>query len=162
MAYVLLRNLCENVHTPIYIGGDFNEILSYDEKEGDCIRSAIPEFWEMLDDCDLKDLGFEGQWYTWEHGLTAQTRVRERLDIFLGNHAWCARFPEAVVSHLVRFKIGSYPDYIASWGAKKEEKQQEKDKKKKIQIWDGMVSWWGVWRDSSRGMERLEWWNYGG
>lgn len=30
----LMRALCHNVTSPVLFGGDFNEILSYDEKEG--------------------------------------------------------------------------------------------------------------------------------
>lgn len=32
----LIHQLCEDVTIPILLGGDFNEILSHDEKEGGC------------------------------------------------------------------------------------------------------------------------------
>lgn len=30
----LIRHLCDETEVPILFGGDFNEILSYEEKEG--------------------------------------------------------------------------------------------------------------------------------
>ncbi|XP_056695804.1 uncharacterized protein [Spinacia oleracea] len=124
----LVRKLCENVHGPLVIGGDFNEILSHDEKEGgaDVERRAIPEFREMMDDCSLRDLGFEGHWYTWERGITAQTMVRERLDKFVCNTSWAAAFPEASVQHLVRFKSDHTPILLSMGRPRKRKKKRKR------------------------------------
>lgn len=42
--------------------GDFNEIVSYTEKNGGKQRpkSQMASFQAMLDNCQLQDLGFEG------------------------------------------------------------------------------------------------------
>ncbi|CAK9309147.1 unnamed protein product [Citrullus colocynthis] len=42
-------------------GGDFNEITSYGEKEGGCIKSEylMSAFLKVIDWCQLRDLGFE-------------------------------------------------------------------------------------------------------
>lgn len=42
----LLRQLCGDYEGPVLSGGDFNEILDYEEKEGgsNLERRAIPEF----------------------------------------------------------------------------------------------------------------------
>ncbi|XP_056685630.1 uncharacterized protein [Spinacia oleracea] len=47
----------------------------YEKKEGgaDLERRAIPEFRDTLEACNLRDLGFEGQWFTWERGLSEET-----------------------------------------------------------------------------------------
>lgn len=74
-------------------------------------------FREMMEDCELRDLGYEGSWYTWERGLTKQTRVRERLDRFMGNASWCVHFPEALVTHMV-FKSNHTP-ILLNWGSRK-------------------------------------------
>lgn len=115
--WALLRRLCSEYDGPILIGGDFNEILNYEEKEGgtDSEKRAIPEFREMVEDCDMRDLGYEGSWYTWERGMTTLTRVREKLDHFLGNTSWCAQYPEASVTHMVRFKSDHTP-ILVHWG----------------------------------------------
>ncbi|KAL8101394.1 hypothetical protein AgCh_033322 [Apium graveolens] len=102
----LMRHLCANVNTPIVIGGDFNEILSYAEKEGgvDTDKREIAQFREVIDDCYLRDLGFEGCWYTWVRGRTPETCVRERLDRVLCSSSWLALYPNIRVEHLVRYK----------------------------------------------------------
>lgn len=47
--------------------GDFNEVLSINEKEGRADRSSrlIANFQQCLDSNGLKDLGFTGSWFTW-------------------------------------------------------------------------------------------------
>lgn len=78
----LIKQLCEESDIPLIFGGDFNEILSYEEKEGgaDILRQEMKQFRAAIDECGLRDLGFEGQWYTWERGNSPNTRVHERLD----------------------------------------------------------------------------------
>ncbi|MBA0584191.1 hypothetical protein Gorai_015016 [Gossypium raimondii] len=36
--------------------------------------------WEVLDECELSDLGFSGQWFTWERGRFLENNMREWLD----------------------------------------------------------------------------------
>ena len=44
-------------------------------------------------DCDLQDLGFEGDVYTWRNNHhRAQGYVRERLDRALANMDWLIKF----------------------------------------------------------------------
>ncbi|XP_057250800.1 uncharacterized protein LOC130591483 [Beta vulgaris subsp. vulgaris] len=102
----LLRHLCEESPLPLLIGGDFNEIMSYGEKEGgvDRNRRAMVAFRETVDDLMLRDLGFVGPWYTWERGNTAATRIRERLDRFLCSASWFDLYSDFVVDHLLRYK----------------------------------------------------------
>lgn len=110
------------------MGGDFNEILSYEEKEGgaDSERRAIEGFRDILYDCDLRDLGFEGQWYTWERGRTVASMVRERLNKFCGNGAWCSLFPNVVVENLVRIKSDHSPIIVRQKRPKKKRKRGKK------------------------------------
>lgn len=48
------------------MGGDFNEILSYEEKEGgaDSERRAIEGFRDILYDCDIRGNG-GARWHLW-------------------------------------------------------------------------------------------------
>lgn len=63
----LLKFLCEDSTLPILIGGDFNEILCYTEKEGGAnrTRSEMNNFRDLMDEFALRDLGYVGSWYTW-------------------------------------------------------------------------------------------------
>lgn len=103
--WCLIRSLCEGYEGPVVIGGDFNEILSYSEKEGGANREtrAMAGFREVVENCGLGDLRSVGQWYTWERGNSPETRIRERLDRFLVNHSWKRLYPEAYIDHTVRY-----------------------------------------------------------
>ena len=57
-------------------------------------------FRDALVDCELEDLGYMGEMFTWKRG-----RIRERLDRAVANGAWTLMHPNAVVVHF---------DYIRS------------------------------------------------
>lgn len=61
---------------------DFNEILFSFEKQGGRQReeNQMIEFRCALEECNLVDLGFLGQWFTWERGRLPSNNTRERLD----------------------------------------------------------------------------------
>ncbi|XP_021771837.1 uncharacterized protein LOC110735976 [Chenopodium quinoa] len=110
----LIRQLCDDVEGPILFGGDFNEILSYGEKESgvDNERRTLPDFRETLHDCELRDLGYEGQWFTWEKGRTKQTLIRERLDRFVANGPWFELSLNQVVDNMARKKSDHSPIFL--------------------------------------------------
>ncbi|KAL5862295.1 hypothetical protein ACOSQ3_003581 [Xanthoceras sorbifolium] len=66
-SWVLLRRLAGLDNLPWLIGGDFNEILRGDEKDGGLVRmgSAMDGFREAVDSCNLLDMGFSGNKFTW-------------------------------------------------------------------------------------------------
>jgi hypothetical protein len=75
---------------------DFNEILFQHEKEGGGLKpqSQMDRFGEAMMDCDLEDLGFEGDVFMWwnnHHRMGGY--VRERLDWALANLEWRTKFP---------------------------------------------------------------------
>ncbi|KAA3479365.1 reverse transcriptase [Gossypium australe] len=57
-------------------------------------------FRKVLEDCELADLGFSGQWYTWERGRLASNNIRERLDRGVANPKWWDLFTNFEVNHL--------------------------------------------------------------
>lgn len=107
----LIRHLHADSEIPILFGGDFNEILCSDEKEGgvDRHRRAMDSFRETMDDLALCDLGSSGPWFTWERGNTAATKIRERLDRYLGSSTWVDMFPDVRVENLLRYKSDHSP-----------------------------------------------------
>ncbi|KAL5798919.1 hypothetical protein ACOSQ2_003739 [Xanthoceras sorbifolium] len=66
-SWVLLRRLAGLDNLPWLIGGDFNEILRGDEKDRGLVRmgSAMDGFREAVDSCNLLDMGFSGNKFTW-------------------------------------------------------------------------------------------------
>lgn len=92
----LLRILLHRSKLPWLCCGDFNEILFSCEKEGGAPRaeSSMVKFRDVLEECDLHDLGFVGDVFTWRnHHQNASSYTRERLDRAVANSAWRARFP---------------------------------------------------------------------
>jgi hypothetical protein len=92
-----VRELNAQYNLPWVIIGDLNEILYSHEKEGGNPRPQIfmQAFRDVLNDCDLEDLGYSGDAYTWKRG-----RIRERLDRAIANRSWQDMHPEAAVQHL--------------------------------------------------------------
>ncbi|KAL5740942.1 hypothetical protein ACOSQ2_030122 [Xanthoceras sorbifolium] len=100
-SWVLLRRLAGLDNLPWLIGGDFNEILRGAEKEGGLARmgSAIDGFREAVDSCNLLDMGFSGNKFTWCNRQFGGNVIWERLDRCFCNIGWRTLFPGAVVVH---------------------------------------------------------------
>ncbi|XVE64032.1 hypothetical protein DITRI_Ditri07aG0068900 [Diplodiscus trichospermus] len=101
-AWRLLCNLSTAKDLPWLCLGDFNEIMWSNEKTGQCDRreTQMTNFRTALDNCGLNDLGFTGNWFTWERGRTVATNVRERLDRCVATSNWIDKFPNYAVAHL--------------------------------------------------------------
>lgn len=101
--------------------GDFNQILSYFEKEdgSNKERKAMEGFRDKMDDYRLGELYFVGQWYTWKRGRSPKTRIRERLDRFIVSYDWLRLFHEAFIEHVVRYSLDHVEivlrDNICEW-----------------------------------------------
>ncbi|KAM0859925.1 hypothetical protein ACQ4PT_046881 [Festuca glaucescens] len=57
-------------------------------------------FRDAVDVCNLVDLGYSGNFWTWEKKVVGGTYTLVRLDRALGSAEWCAQFPLANVSHI--------------------------------------------------------------
>ena len=78
----LLRHLHALRARPWLVLGDFNEIISLEEKWGGDDRNfhQMNAFREVLLDCSLQDLGYTGADFTWTNGQYDGGLVRVRLD----------------------------------------------------------------------------------
>ncbi|KAK3221878.1 hypothetical protein Dsin_008903 [Dipteronia sinensis] len=90
--------------TGILVGdgqGDFNEILSEDEKLGGAQkpRGQLESFQDALDDCGLQDLGYTGPPFTWCNKRNGEEMVQERFDRCVGNFPWISLLRGASVKH---------------------------------------------------------------
>ncbi|KAF9608733.1 hypothetical protein IFM89_010865 [Coptis chinensis] len=83
--------------------GDFNEITCQEEKCGGKLfnYSKVRTFLDMMDDCELLDLGFVGSIYTWTNRQNGRHRIWERIDRMMANEVWRSRFSDCRVLHEV-------------------------------------------------------------
>ncbi|KAK5840246.1 hypothetical protein PVK06_009135 [Gossypium arboreum] len=81
-AWDLLKRLGQEHNHPWLVSGDFNEILYSFEKNGGVQRDQrrMEAFREVLEECQLMDIGYSEVWFTWERGNFPETNIRERLD----------------------------------------------------------------------------------
>lgn len=71
------------------------------EKMGGITKNErqMEKFRKALEDCDLADMGFSRQKFTWDRGNFVDTNIRERLDKGVTNREWLNLFPEYSVQH---------------------------------------------------------------
>ncbi len=114
----VLRDNLPNVATlhnlPWLLAGDFNEVLSSDDKFGglpvNLRRSNL--FNNCLNACGMIDLGFHGPRFTWSNLREVRYLIQERLDRGFANALWRKAFVEASVHHLTRTQSNHYPMLI--------------------------------------------------
>lgn len=97
-----LREIQLGVNTAWAMVGDFNAILSSNERAGGAHNPSwrgMTDFQNFVDDCELVDAGFQGCLFTWQGG-----GLKQRLERLLCNLQWRLRFEEAVVFHIPHFK----------------------------------------------------------
>lgn len=82
---------------------DFNEILFNSEKRGGRPRSEILmiNFRHSLEDCNLFNLGFKGDPFTWSNRHEAYSFTKERLDSVVANSLWIESYSSVDVESLV-------------------------------------------------------------
>ncbi|KAJ0091668.1 hypothetical protein Patl1_14180 [Pistacia atlantica] len=82
--------------------GDFNEICHQYEKFGAADRPyrQMENFWEALIDCDLSEIPFNGDFFTWSNGREGWYFTKEKLDKGYGNKAWFDLFSDCIVNSL--------------------------------------------------------------
>ena len=93
----LLKHLRSRSLAPWFCCGDFNEILSSEEKQGGLPKplKQMQVFRETLLHFELVDLGFSGNNFTWDNGRLGEDFVQERLDRACATLAWRDLFPHA-------------------------------------------------------------------
>ena len=98
----LIRSLHRRGTLPWLRGGNFNEILKSHEKRGGRLRpySQMEQFRKVLDKCNLLDLGFLGNKFTWSRTYPNGGMVWERLDRAVCTAKWYDLFLSTSVQTL--------------------------------------------------------------
>ena len=102
---------------PWCIGGDFNVVLSPNDRNSDCRLSySMRCFMEVLNELGLRDLPLQGGPFTWRGGLNNQRM--SRLDRFLVSADWEIQFSNVTQSILSRPVSDHCPVMLDSNGIK--------------------------------------------
>ena len=82
--------------------GDFNEIISADEKRGGAPRPQrqMDAFRNIINKCGFKDLGYSGFDFTWCNQQEGSDRIYLRLDRAFATLDWIGHFSNIRVQHL--------------------------------------------------------------
>ncbi|XP_060170365.1 uncharacterized protein LOC132601283 [Lycium barbarum] len=99
-----LYQLANSMNLPWMVGGDFNVILSDEEKLGGLLVTLVEceDFAYCVNSCDLFDMGFKGSPYTWWNGRAAEDCIFKRLDRIVVNFLFQEILPHIEVEHLTR------------------------------------------------------------
>jgi hypothetical protein len=87
--------------------GYFNETLYNHEhfSKTDRPEWQMKNFREVIEDCQLQDLGWSGTAYTWDNQQSGDQNVKARLDRVFANSAFLTRFEPTRVRHIASMEF---------------------------------------------------------
>lgn len=102
-----MKDIASSESLPWLAIGDFNEVLSLDDKVGGNCPSPrrLASFHDMLNCCGLVDLDFKGPKFTWRNNRDGAACIMERIDMAFANSRWRELFDQALV--FVDIAVGS-------------------------------------------------------
>lgn len=126
----LMETLHGECDLPWLCGGDFNLMLTGDEKKGgnDFKQNEANIFRSAIDRCGLEDMGYMGYEFTWSNNRGDEENIQERLDRFLANRTWRMAFPGSFVSHLTKRNLDHLPILLTLKGCPKVKKPKRRRK----------------------------------
>lgn len=103
------------------------------KKKGGLLREEgrMEAFRTILENCDLRDLGFSKRWFTWERENLPETNIQERLDRGVTTEEWITLFPEFQVRHMSH----SFSDHCPLLITTKQEEKRRIIRSFKFEAW---------------------------
>ncbi|XP_057811697.1 uncharacterized protein LOC131025935 [Salvia miltiorrhiza] len=100
----LMRDVLSDVNSKWICVGDFNETMYHFEKRGGNLKTdlRLELFRSTVESCNLIDLGFSGDPFTWSNNQRGADNIMERLDRIFGSSEWMSLYPGFEVTHLLR------------------------------------------------------------
>lgn len=91
--------------------GNFNMVIADKEKMGgnSIDYNLADSFSNTINGCNLVDLGFKGNIFTWANNQTDTSHIQERLDRFLATPSWIDSYPNYCNNHLLRYASDHNP-----------------------------------------------------
>lgn len=85
------------------MGGDFNEIVSHEDKNGGNRRGdgSFRPFKTFICEMGMGEIVHRGRRWTWANNRKGEGFIEERLDMFFGSADWLVDFARAEVQHLL-------------------------------------------------------------
>ncbi|XP_020682981.2 uncharacterized protein LOC110099977 [Dendrobium catenatum] len=149
-----------NLDAPLLVGGDFNCIMSQEEKKGGKafhFSGAAGDMADFMAANDLVDPGFSGPAFTWTNNKDARSIIFSRLDHFFVSSPILDSFQGLKVRHLSRIASDHCP-ILCSFQS--EVRQKNSHWIKFEDIWTSYPkAWqlvWDKWRVDDVGNEALK------
>ncbi|KAL8138394.1 LOW QUALITY PROTEIN: hypothetical protein V2J09_004395 [Rumex salicifolius] len=122
----LLKYLWEDPHEAWFWMGDFNRLYNLEDKKGGVPVGVVDvlEFHETVEECSMRELTMEGNYFTWDNRRDGQDLIQERIDLAFMNEKWAELYPGVRVLHLARcgsdhipIKISLNPEDVTDPGS---------------------------------------------
>ncbi|XP_042962668.1 uncharacterized protein LOC122296939 [Carya illinoinensis] len=109
----LLRSIRRSRGEAWLVMGDLNETMFHHEKQGGNPKPEVQlsAFRDVVEECELRDLGFNGYKFTWSNMREGSACINERVDRFLANSTWWNSYLNAKVVH----GFAAYSDHLPIW-----------------------------------------------
>ncbi|GER32678.1 RNA-directed DNA polymerase [Striga asiatica] len=85
-----------------FLGGDFNAILSNEDKNGGRVRDQVSfqPFRDWVSAMDMSETRTQGHHFTWSNLRQGSDFIEAKLDRIFFSHEWLSQFPNAIVNHI--------------------------------------------------------------
>ncbi|KAF7151544.1 hypothetical protein RHSIM_Rhsim02G0152800 [Rhododendron simsii] len=94
-----IKNIARSELLPWLCMGDFNQVLTVDDKIGglEPSQNMLSSFHDMISSCGLVDLEFKGPRFTWRNNRSEDSFIMERIDMAFANSKWREMYAKAMV-----------------------------------------------------------------